>query len=85
MSEQIDKSNCDWLKEIGADIPNTDLKNRISELEREVQEYKEENVKLLQQCLTLYRAVKKANCNLDEIEEKCDNNVWFSRLKERTY
>lgn len=85
MSDQIDKSNRDWLKEIGADRPNTDLKKRIAELEREVQEYKEENVKLLQQCLALYRAVKKANCELDKIEETCDNNFWFSRLKERTY
>ena len=85
MSDQIDKSNRDWLKEIGADRPNTDLKKRIDELEREVQEYKEENVRLLKQCLSLYRAVERANAELDEIEEKCDNNVWFSRLKERTY
>ena len=64
---------------------NYALKNRIAELEREVQDYKEENVKLLQQCLSLYRAVKKANCELDEIEESCDNNVWFQKIKERTY
>ncbi len=61
------------------------LKQRVSELEHQVQEYKEENVKLLQTLLSLYRAVKKANCNLDAIEEKCDNNVWFQRLKERMY
>jgi uncharacterized protein YfbU (UPF0304 family) len=61
------------------------LKNRIAELEREVQDYKEENVKLLQQCLSLYRAVRKANCELDKIEESCDNNVWFQKIKERTY
>jgi len=85
MSEQIDKSTQDWLKEIGADRPNTDLKNRIAELEREVQDYKEENVRLLQQCLSLYRAVKKANLELDKIEESCDNNVWFQKIKERTY
>ena len=64
---------------------NYALKNRIAELEREVQDYKEDNVKLLQQCLSLYRAVKKANVELDKIEESCDNNVWFSHLKERTY
>ena len=64
---------------------NYQLRPRVEELERQLQEYKEENVRLLQQCLFLYRAVKKANCNLDEIEEKCEANVWFSRLKERTY
>ena len=85
MSEQIDKSTQDWLKEIGAESPDTELKNRIAELEREVQEYKEENVKLLQTLLALHRAVKRANVELDKIEESCDNNVWFSRLKERTY
>jgi uncharacterized protein YfbU (UPF0304 family) len=61
------------------------LEARITELERQVQEYKEENVRLLKQCLSLYRAVKKANCNLDAIEESCDNNVWFQKIKERTY
>ncbi len=66
-------------------IHSAALEIRISKLEREVQEYKEENVKLLQTLLALHRAVKKANCNLDAIEESCDNNVWFSRLKERTY
>lgn len=85
MSEQIDKSTQAWLKEIGAESPDAELKNRITELERQVQDYKEENVKLLHQCLSLYRAVKAANCNLDAIEEKCDNNVWFQKLKERTY
>ena len=85
MGEQIDKSNWDWLKEIGAESPDAELKNRIAELERQLQDYKEENVKLLQTLLALYRAVKKANCNLDEIEEKCDNNVWFQKIKERTY
>ena len=64
---------------------NASIENRIAELERQVQEYKEENVRLLKQCLSLYRAVKKANCELDKIEESCDNNVWFSRLKERMY
>jgi len=85
MSEQTDKSTEDWLKEIGAESPDAELKNRIAELEREVQEYKEENVKLLQTLLALHRAVKKANCNLDAIEESCDNNVWFQKIKERTY
>lgn len=85
MSEQIDKSTQEWLKEIGAESPDAELKSRIAELEREVQEYKEENVKLLQTMLALYRAVKRANVELDKIEESCDNNVWFSRLKERTY
>ena len=78
-------STQEWLKEIGAESPDAKLKNRIAELEREVQEYKEENVKLLRQCMALYRAVKKANCELDKIEEKCEANVWFQKLKERTY
>ena len=85
MSDQIDKSNRDWLKEIGAESSDAELKNRITKLEREMQKYKEENVKLLQQCLALYLAVKRANVELDKIEESCDNNVWFQRLKERTY
>ena len=85
MSEQIDKSTQYWLKEIGAESPDAELKNRIAAMEREVQEYKEENVKLLQQCLSLYRAVKKANCNLDKVEEKCEADVWFQKIKERTY
>jgi cell division protein FtsB len=63
----------------------TESKNRIAELERQVQDYKEENVKLLQTMLALHRSVKKANCNLDAIEEKCDNNVWFQKIKERMY
>lgn len=85
MSEQIDKSTQAWLKEIGAENPDAELKNRIAELEREVQEYKEENVKLLQTLLALHRAVKRANVELDKIEESCDNNVWFQKIKERTY
>jgi hypothetical protein len=83
--EICDKTTKDWLKEIGAESSDAELKNRIAELEREVQGYKEENVRLLKQCLALYRAVKKANCELDKIEESCDNNVWFCKLKERTY
>ena len=85
MREQIDKSIQEWLEEAEAESPDAELKSRISELERQVQGYKEENVKLLQTLLSLHRAVKKANVNLNEIEESCDNNVWFSRLKERTY
>ena len=85
MSEQIDKSTQEWLKEIGAENPDAELKNRIAELEREVQDYKEENVKLLQTLLALYRAVKKANVELDKISESCDNNVWFQKIKEMTY
>jgi hypothetical protein len=85
MSEQIDKSTQAWLKEIGAESPDAELEKRIAELEREVQDYKEENVKLLQTLLALHRAVKRANCELDKIEESCDNNVWFSQLKEMTY
>ena len=61
------------------------LETELDMVQTAWQELKEENVRLLQQCLSLYRAVKKANVELDEIEEKCDNNVWFSRLKERTY
>jgi hypothetical protein len=29
MSEQIDKTTKDWLKEIGAESPDAELKNRI--------------------------------------------------------
>lgn len=64
---------------------NDALKKRITKLEREMQEYKEENVRLLQQCLSLYRAVKKANCEMDKVEEKCEADVWFQKIKERTY
>lgn len=85
MSEQINKSTQAWLKEIGAESPDAELKNRIAELERQVQEYKEENVKLLQTLLALHRAVKRVNVELDKIEESCDNNVWFQKIKERTY
>jgi len=128
MSEQIDKSTQEWLKEIMvAESPYAELKKRITELEREnqalkegkarveqmlrqaldnnyelrndnyqlrprveelerqLQGYKEENVKLLQTLLALHRAVKRANAELDKIGESCDNNVWFQRLKERTY
>ena len=85
MSEQIDKSIQEWLEENGEESPDTELKNRITKLERQLQDYKEENVKLLQTLLALHRAVKAANCNLYEIGESCDNNVWFARLKERTY
>ena len=75
----LQKERTDLLEE------NDALKPRMAELEREVQGYKEENVKLLQTLLALHRAVKRANVELDKIEEKCDNNIWFSRLKERTY
>jgi hypothetical protein len=64
---------------------NDALKKRIAKLERQMQEYKEENVRLLQQCLSIYRAVKKANCEMDKVEEKCEADVWFQRLKERKY
>jgi predicted nucleic acid-binding Zn-ribbon protein len=86
---EIEEAREEWHKSMEhvSDLleENYALKNRIAELEREVQDYKEENVKLLQQCLSLYRAVKKANCNLDAIEKSCDNNVWFQKIKERTY
>ncbi len=64
---------------------NYQLRALVEDLERQVQDYKEENVKLLQTLLALHRAVKRANVELDKIEESCDNNVWFSQLKERTY
>ena len=64
---------------------NNTLNQRITELERENQSLKEETVRIYQQMLSLYRAVKAANCNLDAVEEKCDNNVWFQKIKERTY
>jgi uncharacterized protein YfbU (UPF0304 family) len=86
---EIEKAREEWHKSMEhvSDLleENYALKNRIAELEREVQDYKEENVKLLQQCLSLYRAVKKANVELDKLEESCDNNVWFQKIKERTY
>jgi hypothetical protein len=34
MSEQIDKTTKEWLKEIGAESPDAELKNRIAELEQ---------------------------------------------------
>jgi predicted nucleic acid-binding Zn-ribbon protein len=86
---EIEEARQEWHKSMEhvSDLleENDALKNRIAELEREVQDYKEENVRLLKQCLALYRAVKKANCELDKIEESCDNNVWFQKIKERTY
>lgn len=85
MSEQIDKSTQDWLKEIGAESPDAELKNRIAELEREVQEYKEENVKLLRQCLKLYRALMKQRDEAEKVMETCAHDIWFTNLKERTY
>ena len=90
---EIEEAREEWHKlfepqeidQLRARVKEAELKNRIAELEREVQDYKEENVKLLQQCLSLYRAVRKANCELDKIEKSCDNNVWFQKIKERTY
>lgn len=73
--------NKEYLKD--AEIKR--LETELDMVQTAWQELKEENVKLLHQCLTLYRAVKAANCNLDAIEEKCDNNVWFQKIKERTY
>ena len=61
------------------------LETELDMVQTAWQELKEENVKLLQTLLALHRAVKRANVELDKIEESCDNNVWFSRLKERTY
>ena len=75
----LQKGRTDLLEEDDA------LKKRITKLERQVQDYKEENVKLLQTLLALHRAVKRANVELDKIEESCDNNVWFQKIKERTY
>jgi uncharacterized coiled-coil DUF342 family protein len=83
---EIEEAREEWHKECTELLEENDaLKNRIAELEREVQDYKEENVKLLQTLLALYRAVKKANVELDKLEESCDNNVWFQKIKERTY
>jgi chromosome segregation ATPase len=83
---EIEEAREEWHKECTELLEENDaLKNRIAELEREVQDYKEENVKLLQTLLALYRAVKKANVELDKLEESCDNNVWFQKIKERMY
>ena len=73
--------NKEYLKD--AEIKR--LETELDMVQTAWQELKEENVKLLQTLLSLYRAVKAANCNLDAIEEKCDNNVWFQKIKERTY
>ncbi len=59
--------------------------NRADEIQKEAQQLKEENIKLLKTLLALYRAVKRVNGNLDEIEGECDNDAWFQKLKERTY
>ena len=72
-------------KDCTEDCHSAALEIRIAELERENQSLKEETVRIYQQMLSLYRAVKRSNVELDKIEEKCDNNVWFQRLKERTY
>ena len=86
MSEQIDKSTQEWLKEIMvAESPYAELKKRITELERQVQDYKEENVKLLQQCLALYRALMKQRDEAEKVMQTCAHNVWFCQIKERTY
>ncbi len=86
MSEQIDKTTKDWLKEIMvAESPYAELKKRIYELERQVQDYKEENVKLLQQCLALYRALMKQRDEAEKVMQTCAHNVWFCQIKERTY
>ncbi len=73
------------IKEKLKDAEIKRLETELDMVQTAWQELKEENVRLLQQCLSLYRAVKKANLELDAIEEKCDNNVWFQKIKERTY
>jgi hypothetical protein len=89
----------DLIKETGSDLiaecnkffgqsgknENQHLKDWITKLERENHELKDETVRIYQQMLSLYRAIKKANLELDKIEESCDNNVWFQKIKERTY
>ena len=61
------------------------LEQKITELERQVQEYKDENVKLLEHNLMLYRALMKQRDEAEKTLQKCANNVWFMHLKERTY
>ena len=81
------RDRCNLLKVINkAAVGGVRTKDyNIAELERENHELKEETVRIYQQMLSLYRAVKRANVELDAIEEKCDNNVWFQKTKERTY
>ncbi len=62
-----------------------ELRYGCCKLERQAQDYKEENVKLLRQCLKLYRALMKQRDEAEKVMETCAHNVWFCQIKERTY
>lgn len=55
------------------------------ELYKEINQLRDENIRLLKTALELYRALRKAKKVLDEIEEKYRNNGWFEKLKEMEY
>lgn len=63
---EIEKAREEWHKlfepqeidQLRARVKEAELKNRIAELEREVQDYKEENVRLLKQCLALSSGIE---------------------------
>jgi|LSQX01.2.fsa_nt_gb hypothetical protein len=55
------------------------------ELYKEINQLRDENIRLLKTALELNRALRKAKKVLDEIEEKYRNNGWFEKLKEMEY
>ena len=55
------------------------------ELYKEINQLRDENIRLLKTALELTRALRKAKKVLDEIEEKYRNNGWFEKLKEMEY
>ena len=55
------------------------------ELYKEINQLRDENIRLLKTVLELNRALRKAKKVLDEIEEKYRNNGWFEKLKEMEY
>lgn len=55
------------------------------ELYKEINQLRDENIRLLKTALELSRALRKAKKVLDEIEEKYRNNGWFEKLKEMEY
>ena len=81
--EEIEKAYAEWDK-LFEQQELDQLRARVKEMERQLQEYKEDNVKLLRQCLKLYRALMTQRDEAEKVMETCAHNVWFSRLKERS-
>lgn len=55
------------------------------ELYKEINQLRDEHIRLLKAALELSRALRKAKKVLDEIEEKYRNNGWFEKLNEMEY